>query len=53
MTVCLLNAVRLPAQHFRLVRAKVDGKPEEMVTLLEAEHTALESAGLVVEDGTI
>ena len=52
-TVHLLQAVRLPAQHSRLVRARVEGPRENVTTLFEAEHEALGKEGLVVEDGTV
>ena len=53
MTVYLLQAVCLPAQHSRLVRASVEGPRGKVTTLFEAEYEALGNEGLVVEDGTV
>lgn len=52
-TVHLLQAMRCPAQHSRLVRARVESPPEKSTTIFEADHVSLSKRGLVVEDGAV
>ena len=51
-TVHLLHAMRVPAQHARLVKARVEGPQVQDSMLFEPEQAALAKEGLIIEDGT-
>ena len=52
-TVHLLHAVRVPAQHSRLVQAKIEGNKGTRQVYFEAAQNELAKRGLIVEDGMV
>ena len=52
-TVCLVQAVRLPARHAKLVRAKVTGKEGYSLTCFEPDLEELGTKGLVMSEAAV
>ena len=51
-TVCVLQAVRLPAQHAKLVRVGVQGLEEHSLAYFEPNH-GLDERGILMADAAI
>ena len=52
-TVCLVQAVRLPARHAKLVRAKVTGKEGYSLTCFKPDLEELGTKGLVMSEAAV
>ena len=52
-TVHLLHAVRVPAQHSRLIQAKIEGNKSTRQVYFGAAQNELAKRGLTVEDGMV
>ena len=51
--VCLIQAVRLPSRHVKLVRARVLDSQARGARVFESEKEALKEKGLVLEDAVV